>query len=99
MVRGMLKSIAERLGRGRACADADAPSPNGEPEKPKRRFWHSLCAHVFNDYLDEVEQRAEKAAERHARIRLRAAIYLLLVMIAAACVSLLYLFIRKYLDL
>jgi len=64
-------------------------------QKPRRKFWKSVCSFMFDDYVRELEERADRALERHVRIRLRTAVYLLLIMIAAACISLAYLYLRK----
>jgi len=70
-----------------------------EEQKTRNGFWHSVCSYMFDDYVKELEDRADQTLERHVKIRLRTAVYLLLIMIGAACISLIYLYIRKQYNL
>lgn len=98
-LRGLKRNANGEEADDAAPAPDESMAPDDTAERPKRGFFHGLCSWVFDDYVQELETRADRAVERHARVRLRTAIYLLLIMIAAACISLIYLAIRKHYGL
>lgn len=94
MIQGLKSAFGRKIEAKIESGDGESTDEQ-EEQKPKRKFWKSVCGYVFDDYVKELEDRADHALERHVRIRLRTAVYLLLIMIAAACISLVYLYLRK----